>query len=89
MDLHDLLLGISKHNVGVGFEGEPPLEAVKLVSAVRSHLLFLEQFGSETTHKIVDGMHHFAYPEKFDEWLDAGAPGVNVEELRRLRNHGR
>jgi hypothetical protein len=88
-DLLDLILGISKHNVGVGFVGEPPLKTVKLVSAVRSHLEFLDRFGSATTHQIVDGIHHFAYPHEFEQWLDADAPGVNVEELRHLKAHGR
>ena len=87
--LHELLLGISKHNVSVGFETEPPLETVKLVSAVRSHLQFLDRFGSATHHQIVDGMHYFAYPDRFEEWLEADAPGVNGEELRSLRAHGR
>jgi hypothetical protein len=88
-DLLELILGISKHNVSVGFESEPPLKTVKLVSAVRSHLEFLDLFGSTTAHQIVDGMHYFAYPDRFQEWLDADAPGVNVEELRRLRAHVR
>lgn len=88
-DLVDLILGISKHNLGVGFDGEPPLKTIKLVSAAKCHLEFLDRFGSGTTHQIVDGMHHFAYPDKFEEWLGADAPGVNVEELRRLVAHGR
>jgi hypothetical protein len=29
-------------------------------------------------------LHHFAYPEKFEQWLEQGAPEVTLEELQRL-----
>jgi len=86
--LRDLLLGVSEHNVGVAFESDPPLQVVKLVSRVRSHLQFLDLFGNATTHQIVDGTHYLAYPDSFEQWLDADAPGVTLEELRRCCSHG-
>jgi len=80
MELYKLLMGISDYNQGqdrVGYS----LEETKLISAARNHLSFVAKFGDKEAH-VVDGeKHYFSYPEKFNEWIEAGAPGILVKEL--------
>lgn len=84
-ELYELLLGVSEDNVPTT-SIEPSLDVVKLVSSVRSHLMFLDKFGDMKNHVCVDNIHYFAYPKKYAEWVTLGAPGVSIEELLRLVN---
>lgn len=82
-DLYELLLGVSDANVAASLSDEPSLDVVKLVSAARNHLAFLDRFGDLQNHVCVDDIHYFAYPDEYAKWLSIGAPGVSVDELRR------
>lgn len=79
--LCELLLGISNENIGRAFDDPPPLEVVKIISAVRSHLQFLDRYGEGRAHVIENGVHHFAFPDEFSRWLEIDAPGLTIEEL--------
>lgn len=83
-ELHELLLGRPPSNLHQPPEELPPLALVKLLSAVRRHLRFLAQFGEGKQHVREGKVHHFAYPERFEQWLEQGAPEVTLEELQRL-----
>lgn len=86
MELYKLLMGVSDYNQEQA-RVEYSLEETKLISSARSHLLFVEKFGIKESH-VVDGeKHYFAYPEKFSEWIQAGAPGVLLEELELCLNN--
>lgn len=60
------------------------LEDTRLVGTAREHLKFISKFGRDKRHVFIEGKHHFAYPEKFQEWISAGSPGVSENELRKL-----
>jgi len=83
-ELYELLLGISDDSLATSASEEPSLDVVKLVSAARNHLAFLDKFGDQQSHVCVDEIHYFSYPERYAEWINSGAPGVSLEELQRL-----
>ncbi|MDZ5633910.1 hypothetical protein [Janthinobacterium sp. GMG1] len=80
MELYKLLMGISDFNRerdNVDYS----LGEAKLISAARNHLSFVAKFGNKESHVIVGEKHYFSYPDKFNEWIQAGAPGIFIEEL--------
>jgi hypothetical protein len=65
--------------------GLAPVAETKLVAAARSHLAFIAEFGLERSHVITnERTHHFSSPEKLEEWLRIGAPGVSLAEVTAL-----
>lgn len=88
-DLYDLLMGVSIFNRKGRSEvkSEPPtIELTKLVGTVRSHLLFISKYGESKSHVIENDAHHFAYPDRFVEWLCLDAPGIYEDDLESLYN---
>ena len=86
-ELRDLLRGLSPFSdrSPKGALELAPVAETKLVAAARNHLEFVSEFGFERSHVVTDGgKHHFAYPEKFEEWIRIGAPGVSLVELTAL-----
>jgi hypothetical protein len=86
-ELRDLLLGLSPlcERSPRGPVELAPVAETKLVAAARGHLAFIAQFGVERSHVITgEGAHHFSSPEKFEEWLRNGAPGVSLSEVIAL-----
>jgi hypothetical protein len=86
-ELYKLLMGISDFSkeqatTAVDFS----LEDTKLISSARSHLSFVTKFGEKESHIVEGEKHYFSYPEKFDEWIKAGSPGVLLEELELCLN---
>jgi hypothetical protein len=86
-ELFKLLMGLSDCNIEESKNSEFTLEETKLISSARSHLSFIVKYGESKTHVIESGMHYFAYPDKFRDWLMAGAPGVSLEELKKVLAH--
>lgn len=80
-DLLDIIAGISEYSISQNLDEEPDLETVKLVSAARRHISFISKYGLEKRYVDLDGHFEFPSPEKFEEWLLAGAPGIVQEEL--------
>lgn len=80
-DLYDLLIGTSPLTEQAKWGQDMPLEIVKLVSAVKRQLLFVSKYGYGRKHVEENGTHYFSHPEKIDEWLKKGAPGITQEEL--------
>ncbi len=86
-ELKDLLVGLSPFSdrSAKGALELAPIAETKLVAAARNHLEFVSKFGFERSHVTTEGgTHHFAYPEKFEEWVRIGAPGVSLAELTAL-----
>lgn len=45
------------------------------------HLSFVEKYGTKSL-QAQEGKHHrFAYPQEFENWLAAGAPGVEDADV--------
>ena len=88
-DIYDLLTGVSTFNRRGRLKTEaslPTIELTKLVGMARLHLLFVSKYGVNKSHVIEDGCHHFAYPDKFAEWLNLDAPGIYEDDLESLYN---
>jgi len=86
-ELRDLLRGLSPfcERSPRGPVELAPVAETKLVAAARGHLDFIVQFGAERSHVITgEGAHYFSSPEKFEEWLRIGAPGVSLSEVIAL-----
>lgn len=86
-ELLDLLRGLSPfcEPPSPGAIELAPIEEIRLVAAARNHLAFIAEFGSERAHVITDdGAHHFASPQKFQKWLEIGAPGLTLAEVSAL-----
>lgn len=87
-DLFDLLSGTSPYNENKPSSGSVQLasiELTKLVAGARRHLSFVAKYGSDKKHVIEEnGGHFFSNERRFEEWLDADAPGVSLTEVASL-----
>jgi hypothetical protein len=65
-------------------EGAPKDHALaKLWTAALYHLRFIAEFGNQQNTLMKDGKWVSAFPEEFSQWLEAGAPGIAIEEIVR------
>ncbi|UJB31880.1 hypothetical protein [Chromobacterium sp. Beijing] len=46
------------------------------------HLRFVEKFGETTVSQVKDGKVESSFPDVFMQWLEAGAPGVGLLDLK-------
>jgi len=83
LDLLRMLEGESPYT-NEASEGAPKEPALaKLWMAALYHLRFVAEFGNRPDTVMKDGKWCSAFPKEFSEWIDAGAPGIVVEELER------
>ena len=82
-DLREIILGISRFCVASNrTQNAWSASDERLSRMAELHLEFVADFGT-TVQQAVDGKRlRFAYWDDFNAWLDAGAPGVELEELR-------
>ncbi|ODB85663.1 hypothetical protein A3194_12580 [Candidatus Thiodiazotropha endoloripes] len=80
-DLYEILSGTSPFSEKTKWGEDESLETIKLVSAVKRQLLFVSKYGHERNHVEEGGTHYFSHPEKIEEWLEKGAPGIIQEEI--------
>jgi len=52
------------------------------------HLRFVSEFGVSSSREYKGGKYLTAFPEAFDQWLQAGAPGISNEDFNAfLKDH--
>ncbi len=59
-------------------------DLARLWIAAQYHLKFVSRFGANSPPQIVDGKFLSSFPEEFERWIDAGAPGIAALELEGL-----
>ncbi|MDD1017373.1 hypothetical protein [Pseudomonas rubra] len=87
-DVLDLVEGESSY-ISEGSLGAPQEpEFRRLWILVVHHLRFVSEFGVPSSGEHKDGKHYAAFPDAFDQWLQAGAPGISSEDLSAfLKDH--
>jgi hypothetical protein len=82
-DLFLMLEGESPYTSDAS-EGAPrDSKLAKLWTAALYHLRFVAEFGNRSDSVMKDGKWLSAFPEEFSEWLEAGAPGITLDELEK------
>jgi len=83
-----MTLGVSKYcrrenDSKVGFPAEPAPGrfGISPVYLAYYHLEFTARYEAEVLVAGEASKTWFAYPEEFEAWLDAGSPGLFLEEL--------
>ena len=59
-------------------------ELARLWIAAQYHLRFVSKFGEYSPPQKVDGKLLSSFPEEFERWVEAGAPGITALEFERL-----
>lgn len=93
------LISVGRAKDVLGFvEGESPYisnaslgptqnsESRRLWVIVVHHLRFVSEFGTSSLRGHRDGKYFTAFPEEFDQWLQAGAPGIADDDINALLN---
>ena len=80
-DVLDFVEGESKY-ISDKSEGAPQARELRRIWVlVVHHLRFISEFGDiPATTK--NGRYLFAYPQEFELWLNAGAPGISDQDIR-------
>jgi len=69
-------------------EGAPDdRQLARLWVAAIYHLHFVAEFGDEEELRCKDGKWLSPFPLEFRGWLDAGAPGIAMNDLQRYVEH--
>jgi hypothetical protein len=58
------------------------LDTLKLISLAEVHLDFVAKHGPARRSFEADGVWHCCFPDEFEQWLQAGAPGIHAEVLK-------
>jgi hypothetical protein len=91
-DLHDLLTGVSPYcrvtpalppaEQHTSNEGDAELwKSHRLWTLAVHHLDFVARHGRDQGEVWEGAILHCAYPEEFEQWLRAGAPGLSSDAL--------
>lgn len=64
-----------------GVPQDPELKRIWIM--VVHHLRFLVEFGSGTSVQSSGGKIYSSYPDEFERWLSAGAPGISELDIER------
>ena len=59
-------------------------ELARLWIAAQYHLRFVSEFAENSPPQTVGGKLLSSFPDEFDRWVEAGAPGVTDLEFERL-----
>ncbi len=80
--LHELVVGISKYSIAEEPSKDMNNDEQCAWQLTMHHLEFLSKYGDSSPMVEINGRKWFAHPEEFDGWLELGAPGVSLDELR-------
>jgi hypothetical protein len=65
-------------------EGAPQSpELRKIWIMMVHHLRYLANFGDGSSIQIHEGKIYRPYPEEFDAWIKAGAPGIAEQDMKK------
>lgn len=83
-DVLDLLEGESSYisDASEGVPQEPELRRLWIVTV--HHLRFVSDFGNSAIEGERDGKHLTPFPDEFESWLNAGAPGIASKDIDSL-----
>ncbi|MGE8098601.1 hypothetical protein [Pseudomonas fluorescens] len=87
-DVLDFVEGDSPYisEVSLGAPQEQELRRLWVIAV--HHLRFVSEFGVSSSGVHKDGKYLTAFPEGFEQWLQAGAPGVADEDISAfLKDH--
>ncbi|WP_129590582.1 hypothetical protein [Stutzerimonas stutzeri] len=80
-DVLDFVEGESKY-ISDKSEGVPQTKELRRIWVlVVHHLRFISEFGNASA-ATKDGKYLITYPQEFELWLDAGAPGISDQDIR-------
>lgn len=80
-DVLDFVEGESEY-ISDTSEGAPQTRELRRIWVlVVHHLRFVSEFGNIPA-ATKNGKHLIAYPQEFELWLDAGAPGISDQDIR-------
>lgn len=87
-DVLALMEGDSPYTTEVS-EGAPVDRALgRIWMGALHHLRFVAEFGQNAKPQIKDGRAESPFPDLFEEWLEADAPGIGEADLDSyLRDH--
>ncbi|WP_124658726.1 hypothetical protein [Burkholderia anthina] len=82
-DMLDFVEGESRYlsEASGGVPQDPELKRIWIM--VVHHLRFLAEFGSDVSVQSSGGRVYRSYPDEFDRWLSAGAPGISEVDIKR------
>ncbi|MCA8310865.1 hypothetical protein LGM90_20355 [Burkholderia sp. AU28942] len=82
-DMLDFVEGESRYLSAAsgGVPQDPELKRIWIM--VVHHLRFLAEFGGDVLVQTSGGRVYRSYPEEFDKWLSAGAPGISEIDIKR------
>lgn len=80
-DLLEIMMGMSEFNLP--FSSKEPMTNCeqKRWQMAMLHLKFVSRYGLHVNEVEDEGKQYFSYPEEFEQWLHAGHPGVENEEI--------
>ena len=80
--LYEIVVGISKFNIKEESSQDMTDDEQHAWQLTIHHLEFLSKYGDSSPMVEINGRTWFAHPEEFEAWLELGAPGVSLSELR-------
>jgi hypothetical protein len=82
-DMLDFVDGESPYlsDASGGVPQDPELKRIWIL--VVHHLRFLAELGNSVSVQSTDGRLYGPYPDEFDRWLSAGAPGISEIDINR------
>lgn len=81
VDVRELVLGISRFCISEIASSPRSEVEEELRQMAEVHLSFIENYGTKALHVQEGPRHRFAYPQEFEAWLAAGAPGVEDADV--------
>lgn len=80
-DLLEIMMGMSEFNMPTSSKEAMTAEEQKLWQMALLHLQFVSKYGVNFDEVDDDGKQHFSYFSEFDDWIAAGHPGVERQEV--------